>query len=203
MISRLARRRLSGVLLAAVFHVGLVALLIWSLRSPIVGSGERAVEVVLIPPTTTPAVRTPALAVPGRRRSAGGPKPPLAVSPPLGAGQAPAPWRPSSPGSAAPPALADAVRAALRSRLGCASANLFGLSPEERRRCQEVAAAAARVAPPIALDLDPRGLYALDPDAEPYLVRKPKKGCKPMAAGDQAPVGASGAAAGISCAVPF
>jgi hypothetical protein len=87
--------------------------------------------------------------------------------------------------------------------LGCGSASLLRLSPEERNRCQDALIAQGKAGPQVRVDLDPRGLYAQDPDAEPYLVRRPKKGCKVMATGDQTAAGASGAAAGIRCAVPF
>lgn len=57
--------------------------------------------------------------------------------------------------------------------------------------------------PPSALRLDLSRHGAFNQDAEPYLQRAPKKGCKAKGGGDVAPMGEVGAAAGVSCAWRF
>jgi hypothetical protein len=82
---------------------------------------------------------------------------------------------------------------------------------EERERCREQFAAQAgrdRGSPPQRLDLDKGGEFAASQNAEPYLQRRPKNGCKTRAGGDTAPgpggtPGKVGAAIGIGCALSF
>ena len=95
-----------------------------------------------------------------------------------------------------------AVRQALRGLLGCEHAALAGLTSEERERCRErLGAEAGRAGGVGRLNLDPRGAFATD--AEPYLARKPRNGCKPRAAGDVGAMGEIGAAGGVTCAWSF
>jgi hypothetical protein len=95
-----------------------------------------------------------------------------------------------------------AARQALRGLLGCEHAALAGLTSEERERCRErLGAEAGRAGGGGRLNLDPRGAFATD--AEPYLARKPKKGCKPRAGGDVGAMGEIGAAGGVTCAWSF
>ena len=104
---------------------------------------------------------------------------------------------------APPPAdgFSGGSRQALRDLLGCEHAAFLGLSSEERRRCQDKAMANARDAEQLRLDLDPHGLYVVNPT--PYLNRKPRNGCKVMAGGDAGPAGQAGAAVGIGCGKTF
>jgi hypothetical protein len=94
------------------------------------------------------------------------------------------------------------VRSTLRAALGCGHAAFLGLSSEERRRCQDQLASRTD-APPVPLDLDPRGLGLSDGNPEPYLSRRPKNGCKVRAGGDATPMGKEGAASGMSCGWSF
>ncbi|THD61527.1 hypothetical protein [Phenylobacterium sp.] len=102
------------------------------------------------------------------------------------------------------------MRATLRGLLGCQHAALLALTPDERRKCEEQAAAGTipgRAAPGPKLNFDLHGVFTAAP--EPYLQRKPTNGCKARAAGDAAPGpggrygGAVGAELGVGCAVPF
>ena len=95
-----------------------------------------------------------------------------------------------------------AVRQALRGLLGCEHAALAGLTSEERERCRErLGAEAGRAGGGARLNLDPRGAFATD--AEPYLARKPRNGCKSRAGGDVGAMGEIGAAGGVTCAWSF
>ena len=95
--------------------------------------------------------------------------------------------------ASAPPA----VRRALRGLIGC---RLADLTDEERQRCDErLAAVEDKIGR--KLDLDTRGAFARE--ADPYLARRPKNGCKARAGGDADPAGEQGAAVGIGCAWAF
>ncbi|HEY8573959.1 hypothetical protein [Phenylobacterium sp.] len=117
----------------------------------------------------------------------------------------------SRPAEAVPPAApvteapvagaeAEAVRKALRGLVGCERARLLALSEEERRRCEDRLAAVK--APQLALSRQAE-FDAARGGAEPWLVRKPKNGCKVRAAGTVTVMGKEGAAAGIGCAWDF
>lgn len=183
---------------SVVGHAAAALALFWhlgaTLNSPIVP----AMNVELARPLRTPPPRparqaTPATR-PARRAAASAP-----IEPP------PIPPRPFEP----PPAGAEAkagLQAALRRRLGCDHAGFAGLSAAERQDCldrlaQDRAADIGKVA--ATLNLDRRGDYAASQNPVPYLNRRPKNGCKSMAAGDQAPDGRQGAAAGVGCAFSF
>ena len=118
---------------------------------------------------------------------------------------------PERPAAASPTEIApapppggrvDGVQQALRGRLGCANAALMRLTPEERERCRDQLAKAGRRDPSTAgLNLNRRGDYTVDDT--PYLIRRPKNGCKVGAGGDTTPSGEQGAAGGVSCAWQF
>jgi hypothetical protein len=118
--------------------------------------------------------------------------------------------RPFEEPPAAPPGPdADAkagLQAALRRRFGCDHAAFAGLSAAERQDCLD-RLARNRTADigkvPARLNLDRRGDYAASQNPVPYLNRQPTNGCKAIAAGDQAPNGRQGAAAGVGCALSF
>lgn len=99
------------------------------------------------------------------------------------------------PGDAA---VAGLAQQALQGLAGCERP---GLSREARERCQTRQWAA--VAPgPSRLNLDLSGRYAENP--EPFLSRRPTKGCRVRATGDVDAMGDSGAArAGVTCVIPF
>jgi len=101
-----------------------------------------------------------------------------------------------------PPAtVPNGARQALRYLVGCERAGFFGLSSEERQRCEDQLTANRKRSPPLRFTLAPGAGYVTDP--EPYLNRKPTNGCKARAAGDDTPMGVQGAAVGIACARPF
>lgn len=92
---------------------------------------------------------------------------------------------------------------ALRGLLDCRPTNLDRLPAEARERCERRLAGdpALRTASGPALNLDASGRYAQDD--EPYLARRPKKGCKVRAGGSADAMGRESAAGGIACAMPF
>ena len=106
-----------------------------------------------------------------------------------------------------PPAndLSGGARQALRDLMGCQHAGLLGLSSEERQRCEDRMTAIRKASAPLQLNLDPRGFYAGDTNSEPYLVRKPKNGCKVRVAGDvgPGPMHTQGAVVGFGCGKTF
>ncbi|HEY0649987.1 hypothetical protein [Phenylobacterium sp.] len=114
------------------------------------------------------------------------------------------PARPNPPADDARPATpnggdqASGGQRVLRRLTGCDHPRL--LSAEERQACET--RRWARAAPNPRLNLDLAGRYVENP--EPYLVRKPKDGCKVRATGDVGPMGDSGhGRAGIGCAFSF
>ncbi len=92
---------------------------------------------------------------------------------------------------------------ALRGLVDCRPSMLDRLPPEARERCEQRLAGdpALRTAAAARLNLDPTGRFAKDD--EPFLSRRPKKGCRIRAAGDIDPMGQHGAAGGITCVIPF
>lgn len=146
-------------------------------------------------------------------------RPPAARRPPSQAahqrrGSAEAPRReiaahvtPPPPGEVAPssvPTPAPGVQATLRGLIGCSAAALAHLSRQQREACEQQLARRqvadlGREAGRLNLDL--HGDFGKDPEA--YLERRPTNGCKARAAGDVAPMGEIGVAAGVACAKSF
>jgi hypothetical protein len=181
-------------------NLALLALMLWSLRGlppPLEG---QVVELELMRPFPPPPLRFPnpkrgaSGALPGRT-------PVIPSSPPRIEAPPADPRTPPAPAQTEP-ARPDAVRSTLRAALGCQHADFLSLSSDERRRCQAQMASRTN-APPIPLDLDPRGLGLSDGDPEPYLNRRPTNGCKVRAAGDETPMGAEGVASGVACGWSF
>jgi hypothetical protein len=103
-----------------------------------------------------------------------------------------------------PSGRGDELRSTLRGLLGCQNAALVGLTAEERERCKERQSAdamRAQNAPPPKFNFDRRGAFTSNP--VPYLLRRPKNGCKPRAAGDVGPSGQQDAEAGVDCSLAF
>jgi hypothetical protein len=124
------------------------------------------------------------------------------ASPALPPERAASPTPPEIAPAPPPGGRIDGVQQALRGRLGCANATLMRLTPEERERCREQLAQAGRRDPSTAgLNLNRRGDFTVDDT--PYLIRRPKNGCKVGAGGDTTPSGEQGAAGGVSCAWQF
>jgi hypothetical protein len=194
MAARVTRGRLWGVAGSVAAHLVLLAIALWSLRTLAPPPEPQGVQVQLVPPFR-PLVRPSAR----RKLRSAVPAPAAPSPPPARAGAA----LPSPPAPSAEEDAAGAARATLRAALGCAHADFLNLSAEERQRCREKAAGNPEDAATLALNLDPRGLYYRDPNAEPYLIRKPKNGCKIRAAGDRVPDGRQGVASGITCGKTF
>jgi hypothetical protein len=184
--------RAVAIAASAAAHLAFFALIVWRL-----GATPHQAEPPVLNVQLVPHLRPPADAPKRRRAEMAAPRParlppssePLPIAPLVTAG---------------PADRSAEVRQALRGLVGCSHAALARLSAEEQARCREREVAALTVdgnAPPPRLNLDRRGEYAGDP--EPYLSRRPKKGCKPRAAGDVSVFGQEGVAAGVSCAIPF
>ncbi|MDB5416974.1 MAG: hypothetical protein JWP50_393 [Phenylobacterium sp.] len=192
-----SRGRTLAIAASIALHALVLLLLVWRL-----GTAPRLAEAPVMSVELTPpwpeAVRRPAEAP--RRRTRPAVRPKVSTAAP---DDRPAITRPDlrAPSGPVAPSPGDGVRQALRG-LGCEHAALLGLTPEERRRCEDrLAEAARRQGGPARLNLDVRGAFGRD--AEPYLQRRPKNGCKLRAGGDVAPMGEVGAATGVACAWSF
>jgi hypothetical protein len=188
---RRARWRTAGAVSLA-FHIAFLAVLAWQLGRQPAPVEPPVIDVRLVTltprrPPEAPRADRPERQIAGRARQAN-------TAPSI----APAPIAPS-PAPAADPSAAGVARV-LRRAVGCDHANLMRLGPEERQRCEQRIAAAE---PPSGrLNLDPSGRYAENP--EPYLQRRPTKGCKPRAGGAPSPMGDDSiVTTGITCAIPF
>jgi hypothetical protein len=142
------------------------------------------------PPVVQPAARAASPSAPSA--------PPLpAAGPPA---SAPNPWQVSDA------ARLQAFGDSLRAQRACAAAPGGRLTQEERARCladwEASAEKAAAKWPSPQLNLDPRGAYVKQ--AQPYLERQPKNGCKARAGGTWVPpYGQQGVATGVACAFSF
>jgi hypothetical protein len=188
-------RGYSGPVLAAVgLHVVALTLLLWRLGGEVRVAPAPVMNVELTPRrAASPQDRskpTPRRPPPARPHSPQRRETPEAAAP-----------VPTAPAAPAEGGAAAAIRPVLQGLLGCRDANLARLTAEERQHCADQLARGRGGEAPRRLDLDPRGGFA--GDAEPYLARKPKKGCKPRAAGDVGAMGEQGAAAGIACSWAF
>jgi hypothetical protein len=195
-----ARVRVFAIGAAAAVHALLLVLLVWRLGTQVELHAVPVINVELTPAWRHSARRLPRQAAAARAASPRAPsKRPV---PPHHAPQAPTAAVEASgmdePTGGPPPV---AVRPVLRGLLGCDHAALLGLTAEERRRCLDQLPGEARRAVAARLNLDLRGAFGRP--AEPYLARKPKKGCKPAAAGDVDPMGKEGPIAGLNCAWSF
>lgn len=190
---RRADGRLAVLLASALLHGALAILLLRHLSQPPAPVEGRPLQVSLVPMERFRRDR----AEPDRPRarhddSRSASRPQLDPAP---ASIAPGP---QGPGVASGTQASDGLRT-LRGLAGCA--HPARLTAEERERCETRRwAGSERDAGP--LNLDPGGRYVENP--EPYLVRKPKNGCRVRATGDVDPMGDSGnTRAGIGCAWSF
>ncbi|MBP6877069.1 MAG: hypothetical protein KBC34_03535 [Phenylobacterium sp.] len=188
-----ARKRLIVLAMSLGAHVVVLGALVTQRHALSPAPETPAMEVLLAPPFDR------RLTVEPPRRLAQPPQPHAARAP------QPAPIQLGGPDAAAPAAAAAparppaplALRRALRGLIGCAMADL---TEDERERCEaRLAARDGRAAP--RLNLDVRGDFGRD--ADPYLARRPKNGCKVRAGGDVDPAGEQGPAVGIGCAWAF
>lgn len=175
---------------SAAFHLLLLALLLRSLASGPSHAEGPVLQVSLVRP---PERLRPASTERRARRTA-----PATIRDHL----APIPPEPSAvaPRMAEAPS-ADAGAAMRRALGGLAGCDRPGLSREDRDRCEARrwtggGTAAAR------LNLDPAGRNAKDP--EPFLSKRPRKGCRVRVTGDIDPMGESGnGVGGVTCVIPF
>lgn len=185
--------RLAILLASAVLHGALAFLLLRHLSQTPAPVDERALQVSLIPMERLRGDR----AQPDRPRSARRDTPSPSRPQPEPAAPSSAPGPPSA-GVASDALGSDGLRT-LRGLSGCAYP--ARLTAEERERCEtrRWAGSGRGVG---RLNLDPSGRYVENP--EPYLVRRPKNGCRVRATGDVDPMGDTGnARAGVGCAWSF
>ena len=192
----MSRRRLSGrrggaLMASALLHTAVLALLAHFLAQTPQYAEPPAMKVILAAPL--PAKRPPPDR-PDRRREAAS-RTPAAAARPI----------PHEPSAVAPRIAADRGdglagrgQQVLRRLAGCERPNL---TREEREACER--RRWGRDQPALArLNLDPTGRYAENP--EPFLSRRPEKGCRVRATGDIDAMGDSGnARAGVTCVIPF
>jgi len=190
--ARRATLRPAGLLVSAVLHAGLAVVLGHFLAKAPAYPEPRAIQVTLVPS----ARREPAPRTPRDERRRPTPRPPAAAS----AEVTPLPIAPAPAAVAGPAVEGEAARGreVLRALGGC---DRPGLLREERERCE--ARRWAKVDPgPARLNLDMSGRYAENP--EPFLSRRPTKGCRVRATGDVNAMGDSGnVRGGVTCVVPF
>jgi hypothetical protein len=199
-----AQGRVAAIALSGMFHILFFAWLIEQQHAFPAASDAPAMLVSLVPSVPHP-VRPPAPApvTKGRQRlevhpaaATPQPLPPLVL-----------PADPPERDAAAP----DGFRQTLRGLVGCLPGRESQMGQDESQRCREQFAARARRdrgLPTPRLNLDSGGEFAASQNAEPYLQRRPRNGCKARAGGDTAPgpggtPGKVGAATGISCAFSF
>jgi len=188
------RRRSVAIAASLLAHASLFTVLVWQLGHQKTLAEAPTISVQLVRP---PRHDRPPQPKPASAKSEAPPRDP--TLPP----ERPPPPTPTEIAPAPPPGgRVDGVQQALRGRLGCANATLMRLTPEERERCREQLALAGRRDPSAAgPNLNRRGDFTVDDT--PYLIRRPKNGCKVGAGGDTTPSGEQGAAGGVSCAWQF
>jgi len=188
------RARTVAVAASIAFHVLVLAVLARFLVQVATYAEPPVVQVVLVRPQTSPPRPGPARAE--RRETSR--RTPLQLHAPVAAppGVETLPLAPEA--APLPDTLPGDARQALRGLAGCDSPRL---TREERERCD--ARRWAKTGPPDPkLNLDLTGRYAVNP--EPFLSRRPTKGCRARATGDVDPMGDTGnARAGVTCVVPF
>jgi hypothetical protein len=190
-----SRDRTLAIVASAAAHALFLLWILWRLGA----SPHLAETPVMSVELTRPWHDNPREPPPGRDRKPTARPPSILTSPPDARPSAPVP---ENREVARPGEGSGAVRQALRGLLGCEHAALAGLTSAERERCRErLGAETGRAGGAARLNLDPRGAFATD--AEPYLARKPKNGCKPRAGGDVGAMGEIGAAGGVACAWSF
>jgi hypothetical protein len=199
--------RTAALVASAVFHAVLLALLVrYATQETPVYDEPPTLQATLVPPDRPgPEAHRDRIGprAPDSRdvlaRTAPG-LPVQAVAPPVLGDVAPFTPGAASPGAASPSEADVAARGrqALRGLGGCDRA---ALTLKEREDCEAQRwAGVAQVAK--RLNLDPSGRYARNP--EPFLSRRPSKGCRVRVAGDVDGMGNDmNARAGVTCVKPF
>ena len=198
--------RTAAIMASALFHAVLLALLVrYAVQETPAYHEPTTLQATLVPPDRPgPAHRDRAGPRPSdsrdvQARTAPG-LPVQATAPPLLGDVAPFTPGDASP-AAASPGEADVAargRQALRGLRGC---DRVELTLKEREDCEAQRwAGVAQVAK--RLNLDPSGRYAKNP--EPFLSRRPSKGCRVRLTGeDDAKGDDMNARAGVTCVKPF
>ena len=192
--------RPAALVASAIFHVILLILLVRYLASTSVYVEPPAIQVSLVPPLRSDRTHRDGAdrALPSDHHPLARAESSLPIQP-LSAPNGDVP--PFAPGAAAP---GEAERAAKRPQVlsGLRRCDPARLTLEERERCEAERWARVAAAPTARLNLDPSGRYARNP--EPFLLRRPKNGCRARAGGDVDVRGDdSNVRAGITCVVPF
>jgi hypothetical protein len=181
---------------SALLHLALLLVLAAHLSRVRNYAESPSIKIVLVPPSrldTAAADRKPVRASRPLARPPLSPPPlPNVIIPPAAT---------EAPSASSSDGLAEKAQRALRGLAGCDDVATARLTPEERERCENRRWAGSAPADR-RLNLDPSGRYVENP--EPYLVRKPKNGCRVRATGDVDAMGDSGnARVGFGCALSF
>lgn len=191
--------RTAALVVSGVLHAVLLVLLVrYAARGTPTHREPPTIQAVLVPPDRPSPTHRDRLRPPSSDdRDA------LARAAPVLPVQAAAPRpgevAPFTPGDASPsPTEADVAARVLRGLRGCDRAEL---TRQEREDCE--AQRWAKAAPVTArLNLDLSGRYARNP--EPFLLRRPKNGCRARMGGDPDVRGDdSNVRAGVTCVKPF
>jgi hypothetical protein len=191
---RLGIRRPVAVVGSVIFHAALLVILARYLAQTTQYAETPTIQVSLVPAPARPDEPEIAEATPPDRPDRDAPMLPDRPAPVTDGSVAP-----RFAGEVAPGADdAEAVRHALR-RLEPCDRGRPGREARERCEARRWAGGPAVTA---RLNLDPSGRYAVDP--EPFLSKRPTKGCRLRATGDVGPFGDdANAKAGFTCVKPF
>ena len=202
-------RRLLATGLAACAHLVVLLLLGWRVPRLVIapaGPEVGVMEITLMRPPPRPRPRPaakPARSAPSTPALA----PRVLIAPTAGA---PAVIEPvPSPPAPAPPVVDaspndDHLRNALRGLTGCGDPSAYGLSHEERAKCDQRLAAAKPA--PVGSQLSAEELRQFDPPKQPPIfIRKPHNGCLPHAGDTPSPLGSNAKTTtlGIACGWSF
>lgn len=182
-----------ALLVSAIAHVILFVLLARHVDAGLPEALERPIQVTLVPPSEPISSRSKV-----RTTSRRPDKDATIPSPALVASQ-PSPAASTGGGAPTTAAPAEARRPVLQGlRAGCDS---IRMTREEREDCEARRWAGLAPAAP-RLNLDPTGRYARNP--EPFLSRRPEKGCRARMTGDTDGMGNDmNARVGITCVKRF
>lgn len=191
--------RLAVLVASTLFHAALFAFLAHNVAEAPNHEEARTLKVSLVSPPPQPRTRrNPTNPSPPKVHGLPGPTHPEKLVSPVAASPSAANVQPALGGAGR---TGDEPRAgeqrALRGLGGCDQRRL---TREEREQCE--AQAWSRAGPDIRLNLDPTGRFAKNP--EPFLSRRPDKGCRIRLTGEDDPRGDDmNARAGVTCVKRF
>jgi hypothetical protein len=176
MLTAIRRRRGAWAIAASILaHLGVLTAVLLQHPTLVIpaepsGPPEAIIPILILPRTPPPAAGQGARPTPIqlhrrqlRNLPAETPVAPVVIAAPKPAEAAPqAPGPPAPKEAPAPPPPSNAVRATLRTTLGCTDLKLPGLSREERTACLERLGRGARDAPYLAQPLSPDKRAVLD-----------------------------------------